>query len=119
MAERLVTLNVNGVTIVRFKDKRIVDPGNIEQMGDEMQQLVTAHHLKQILLNFEGVEFLSSAAFNKLIELNKSVKDVGGVLRITGLRAEILEAFKMLRLHKMFDIRKTEADAIKAYGVVT
>ena len=75
MAERLVTLNVNGVTIVRFKDKRIVDAGNIEQMGDEMLQLVNAQHLKQILLNFEGVEFLSSAAFNKLIELNKAVKD--------------------------------------------
>lgn len=119
MAERLVTLNVNGVTIVRFKDKRIVDAGNIEQMGDEMLQLVNAQHLKQILLNFEGVEFLSSAAFNKLIELNKSVKDVGGVLRITGLRAEILEAFKMLRLNKIFDIRKTEADALKAYGVTT
>ncbi len=117
MAERLVTLNVNGVTIVRFKDKRIVDAGNIEQMGDEMLQLVNAQHLKQILLNFEGVEFLSSAAFNKLIELNKAVKDVGGVLRITGLRAEILEAFKMLRLNKIFDIRKTEADALKAYGV--
>jgi anti-sigma B factor antagonist len=119
MAERLVTLNVNGVTIVRFKDKRIVDAGNIEQMGDEMLQLVNAQHLKQILLNFEGVEFLSSAAFNKLIELNKAVKDVGGVLRITGLRAEILEAFKMLRLNKIFDIRKTEADALKAYGVTT
>lgn len=119
MAERLVTLNVNGVTIVRFKDKRIVDAGNIEQMGDEMLQLVNAQHLKQILLNFDGVEFLSSAAFNKLIELNKAVKDVGGVLRITGLRAEILEAFKMLRLNKIFDIRKTEADALKAYGVTT
>lgn len=117
MSERLVTLNVNGVTIVRFKDKRIVDAGNIEQMGDEMLQLVEVQHLKQILLNFDGVEFLSSAAFNKLIELNKAVKNVGGVLRLTGLRAEILEAFKMLRLNKVFDIRKTEADALKAYGV--
>lgn len=117
MSERLVTLNVNGVTIVRFKDKRIVDAGNIEQMGDEMLQLVNSQHLKQILLNFDGVEFLSSAAFNKLLELNKAVKNVGGVLRITGLRAEIMEAFKMLRLNKVFDIRKTEADALKAYGV--
>lgn len=119
MAERLVTLNVNGVTIVRFKDKRIVDAGNIEQMGDEMLQLVNAQHLKQILLNFEGVEFLSSAAFNKLIELNDAVRAVGGVMRITGLREEIIKAFKMLRLHKLFDIRKSEADALKAYGVVS
>ncbi|MBX3421294.1 MAG: STAS domain-containing protein [Pirellulaceae bacterium] len=115
----LITNTVNGVTIVRFKEKRIVDAGNIEAIGDEMVSLVKVQHLKNILLNFEGVEFLSSAAFNKLIQLNQEAKNVGGILRITGLRAEILEAFKMLRLHKIFDIRKSEADAIKAYGVTT
>jgi anti-sigma B factor antagonist len=119
MPDRLVTVNMNGVTIVRFKDRRIVDAGNIEQMGEEMLALVNEQHLKNILLNFEGVEFLSSAAFNKLIQLNKQCKNVGGVLRMTGIRAEILEALKMLKLNKIFDIRKTEAEAIKAYGVAT
>ncbi len=113
----LLATNVNGVTVVRFNEKRIVDPGNIEAMGDELLKLVTDQHLKNILLNFENVEFLSSAAFNKFILLHKEVHNAGGVLRITGLRAEIHEALKVLRLHKIFDIRPTEADAIKAYGV--
>lgn len=115
----LLTTNINGVTIVRFREKRIVDAGNIEAIGDEMLNLVKVQHLKNILLNFEGVEFLSSAAFNKLILLNKEVKNVGGILRLTGLKAEILEAFKVLKLNKIFDIRTSEADAIKAYGVST
>lgn len=115
----LLTTNINGVTIVRFREKRIVDAGNIEAIGDEMLNLVKVQHLKNILLNFEGVEFLSSAAFNKLILLNKEVKNVGGILRLTGLKAEILEAFNMLKLNKIFDIRTSEADAIKAYGVST
>ena len=101
----LLTTNINGVTIVRFREKRIVDAGNIEAIGDEMLNLVKVQHLKNILLNFEGVEFLSSAAFNKLILLNKEVKNVGGILRLTGLKAEILEAFKVLKLNKIFDIR--------------
>jgi anti-sigma B factor antagonist len=115
----LLTTSVNGVTVVRFREKRIVDAGNIEAIGDEMLNLVKVQHLKNILLNFEGVEFLSSAAFNKLILLNKEVKNVGGILRLTGLKAEILEAFQVLRLNKIFDIRTSEADAIKAYGVST
>jgi anti-sigma B factor antagonist len=115
----LLTTNMNGVTIVRFRERRIVDAGNIEAIGDDMLALVKVQHLKNILLNFDGVEFLSSAAFNKLILLNKEVKNVGGILRLTGLRAEILEAFKVLRLNKIFDIRPSEADALKAYGVST
>lgn len=113
----LLTQNISGVTIVRFREKRIVDAGNIEALGAEMLALVKVQHLKNILLNFEGVEFLSSAAFNKLIELNNETKNVGGILRVTGLRAEILEAIKVLRLNKHLDIRRTEAEALKAYGV--
>ncbi|HAC89770.1 MAG TPA: anti-sigma factor antagonist [Planctomycetaceae bacterium] len=113
----LLTQNVSGVTIVRFREKRIVDAGNIEALGSEMLALVKVQHLKNILLNFEGVEFLSSAAFNKLIELNNETKNVGGILRVTGLRAEILEAIKVLRLNKHLDIRRSEAEALKAYGV--
>ena len=67
----LLTTEINGVTVVRFREKRIVDAGNIEVIGDEMLNLVRVQRLKNILLNFEGVDFLSSTAFNKLILLNK------------------------------------------------
>ena len=45
------------VTIVRFREKRIVDAGNIEVIGDELLSLVKVQHLKNILLNFEGWNF--------------------------------------------------------------
>ncbi len=102
---------------VRFKDKKIVDSGNIEEMGAEMFSLVDADHLKHVLLNFEGVEFLSSAALNKLILMDKKVKQAGGVLRLCNLRAEIMEVFTITRLNRVFDIRKTESDGLKAFGV--
>jgi len=73
--------------------------------------------MKHVLLNFEGVDFLSSAALNKLILMDKKVKQVGGVLRLCNLKAEILEVFTITRLTRVFDIRKSEADALKAFGV--
>lgn len=113
---RTVVAKIGELATVRFSDKKIVDSANIEEMGDEMMSLVDKDHMKHILLNFEGVDFLSSAALNKLILLDKKVKQAGGVLRLCNLKAEILEVFTITRLNRVFDIRKTESDALKAFG---
>ncbi|RMF39551.1 MAG: anti-sigma factor antagonist [Planctomycetota bacterium] len=112
------TVTKNGeVAIVRFNDKKLVEGASIEEMGEELMSLVTDQHCHHLLLNFEGVEFLSSAALNKLILLNQKLKDVGGTLRICGLKPDIREVFTLTRLDRLLDIRKTEADALKAFGL--
>jgi anti-sigma B factor antagonist len=57
----------------------------------------------------------SSAALNKLISLNSKVKGAAGRLKLCTLRSEILEVFKLTRLDRVFDIRKTEEDALAAF----
>ncbi len=108
---------IGELAVVRFTDKKIVDSSNIEEMGEELTALVDKEHMKHILLNFDGVDFLSSAALNKLILLDKKVKQVGGILRLCTLKAEIMEVFTITRLNRVFDIRKSESDALKAFGV--
>ena len=61
---RITVVDDGGVSIVRFVDKKIVDSGSIEQLGEEMNSLVTVDKRNMILLNFDGVEFMSSAALN-------------------------------------------------------
>lgn len=114
---RLSVSIIGEVASVRFLDKKIVDSGNIEEMGAEMFSVVERDHLKHVLLNFEGVEFLSSAALNKLILMDKKIKEVGGTLRLCSLRAEIMEVFTITRLNRVFDIRKNESEALKAFGI--
>ena len=112
---RITVTDNGGVSVIRFVDKKIVDSGSIEQLGEELNSLVTVSKLDTILLNFDGVEFMSSAALNKLISLNAKVKAVAGRLKLCGLRAEIKEVFTITRLDRVFDLRKTEADAIAAF----
>jgi len=104
-----------GVSIVRFVDKKIVDSGTIEQLGEELSALVTVEKKNMLLLNFDSVEFMSSAALNKLISLNKKVKDAAGRLKLACLRPEIEEVFRITRLDRVFDLRKTQEDALAAF----
>lgn len=116
---RTTVVNIGDLATVKFNDRKIVDSANIEEMGEELTSLVDRDKMKHVLLNFDAVEFLSSAALNKLILVDKKVKQAGGNLRLCNLRAEIMEVFTITRLNRVFDIRKTEAEALKAFGVPT
>ncbi len=112
---RINVIEDGGVSIVRFIDKKIVDSATIEQLGEELNALVTSEKRNMLLLNFEGVEFMSSAALNKLISLNGKVKAAVGRLKLCCLRAEIKEVFTITRLDRVFDLRKTQEDALAAF----
>ena len=112
---RITVSDNNGVSVVRFVDKKIVDSGSIEQLGEELNSLVTVDKRNKILLNFDGVEFMSSAALNKLISLNTKVKAAAGRLKLCCLRAEIKEVFTITRLDRVLELRKSEEEAIEAF----
>jgi anti-sigma B factor antagonist len=115
---RLNVAQVGEVTVVRFVDRRILDEANIQEMGQELFQLVEEQGKKQILLNFSGVEFLSSAALGKLITLDKRVKSHSGKLMLSNIRPEIYEVFKITRLNTTLDIKDDEADALAAFAAL-
>ena len=117
MAEqtRIRVSEVGGVTVVRFADRKILDEGNIQELGKEMFALVEEDNRQSILLNFSTVEFLSSAALGKLITLEKKVKAHGGKLKLSNIRPEIYEVFAITKLNKLFDIRNDESDALAAF----
>ena len=103
------------VTIVTFVDKRILDESNIQDIGDQMFELVEKHYKVKLLLNFENVEYLSSAALGKLITLNKKVKAETGKLKLCNIRPQIYDVFKITKLNKLFQIYDSEDKALAAF----
>jgi anti-sigma B factor antagonist len=112
---RIDVAKVADVSIVRFQDKKILDEAGILELGLELFGLVEVENRKKILLNFTGVEFLSSAALGKLITLDRKVKSYKGKMKMSNIRPEILDVFRITKLDKVFDIRKDEAEAISAF----
>ncbi len=112
---RVEVSEIGDVTVVRFVDRKILDTANIQELGDELFALVENDNRKSLLLNFSRVEFLSSAALNKLILLDRAVKKHGGRLKLCNLRPEIQEVFVITRLNQMFSIHEEEADVLASF----
>ena len=71
---------IDNVTVVSFVESKIVSDESIQEVGEQLYGLVDNDGHRQILLNFGNVQYLSSAALGKLINLKKKVGAVGGKL---------------------------------------
>ena len=113
--QQITLSEVGDVTVVKFVNSKIIDEEQIQQFGEELLALVTKDNRQSLLLNFEGIEFLSSAALGKLIKLDKTLKGAGGKLKLACIRPELHEVFSITKLDQMFDIKSSEADALAAF----
>ena len=113
--QRVKLSEIGDVTVVRFVDRRIIDEAIIQDLGSELFSLVEQDKRESLLLSFENVEFLSSAALGKLITLDRKVKAQGGKLKLTSIRPEIYEVFTITKLDQLFDINDSEASGLSAF----
>jgi anti-sigma B factor antagonist len=105
---RLHTNEVNGVTVVRFVDSELIHDEIISQIGRELRMLVNPEQHTQLLLDFSGVTFFSTAVLNQLMLLNKAVGKSGGNIRLCCLHSQIRDIFRICRLDRVFDIVESQ-----------
>ncbi len=114
-SSRLKVQQTGEVTQVGFLDKNILEEAYIQQIGDEIRQLIDASTNPKVLLNFQGVEHLSSAALGTLITVNNKVRQKGGQLRLCNIDEQIYEVFVITRLNKLFQIHPDAAQALASF----
>jgi anti-sigma B factor antagonist len=107
------------ILVVYFTDAKILDEARIQQIGKELMEKgeeAGKSESKKMLLNFQGVQFMSSAMIGKLVLLNKKSKAANLTLKFCAISPNVLEVFKITRLNKVFDIQADEDKALKAFG---
>jgi len=106
----------NGVTIVGFRTHKILDELHVKRFGEELLSLIESEKREALLLNFENVEFLSSAALGHLIKLDKRAKSNNAKLVLANIKETIYEVFSITRLDKVFNIQSTLEDGMAVFG---
>lgn len=112
----LRTQVTDGVLIVYFNDTKILDEAKIQAIGAELLEAAdNASNDKRLLLNFNGVGFMSSAMIGKLVLLSKKCKKDTVVLKLCNIATNVAEVFKIMKLNKVFEIYKTEEKAMGSF----
>lgn len=98
------------ITIVSLDGR--MDWKALSEFTGTVAQLVDTGSTK-VLLDFEKMEYMSSAGIRALIECMQTVEGKGGKFGICSPNTAILELFKVVQLEKVMKIYKTELDAIE------
>jgi anti-anti-sigma factor len=64
--------------------------------------------LKAMVLDLNDVTFMSSMGLGTCIALRNAANAVGAKTALVGLRPELESLFKMMRIHKLYEIQKDE-----------
>lgn len=102
----------NDVLVVYLLRPSLVFNDDIERVGDAVRASVEASGSAAVVLDFTAVRQVSSAFISKVLALDRYLKDEKRGLVLCGLRNDVLEVFKLLRLNKIFQIVKDEYAAL-------
>ena len=119
MAETTPLLSVShqkDIRIVEFTNNRILDEANIAEIGQGLTALVEEQAPPKLLLDFNTVDHLSSAALGMLINVNKKVRERNGQLRLANIKPQIYEVFVITKLNKLFRILPTRAEGLSSFS---
>jgi anti-anti-sigma factor len=110
----LVEQQKDDVLIVQFTPRKILTDLFIADTGRELMQLVK-HPGGKILLDFEGVDLMSSSMFGKLIALNKECVANNIEMRICNVCGDMMEVVRIAHLDKYLKIHPTPEEALEAF----
>jgi anti-anti-sigma factor len=91
-------------TFITFNDRELLDEAVIKQLDQEIMGLVSEENLKNFLLDFSNVDFMSSSFLGLLVKLHKRVTEKKGQLKLCNIDKKIKKVFKITQLDKILNI---------------
>ncbi len=102
----------NGVLVLRVDGR--LDATSSPLVEKRVSSFIESGH-KQLVLNFEHVEFLSSAGLRTLLSLTKKLKSLHGKMVIAAVNDEVMEVIRMAGFDHILEISAKESEALRQF----
>ena len=69
----------------------------------------------KVVLDMSEVEFIDSSGLGVILSCYRHLNSANGDLKLCCLNEQVQTLFELVRMHRIFDIYKTQEEAIKSY----
>jgi anti-sigma B factor antagonist len=90
-----------------------LDIQTTEEFREEVASLASNRHL---VLDLGAVEFIDSTGLGALLSLLRKLKLNSGDLRLTGIGAQVLSIFRLVRMNRVFEIYPSVEEAVSSFS---
>lgn len=95
------------VIVVRLEGR--LDAASSPQLEKQINSIIESGHFK-LILNFAGVDYLSSSGMRLILSASKKLKSLEGKLLACNLTEEVMEVIKMTGFHQVIEIYPSEEE---------
>ena len=107
---KITSRDIQEISVVSVSGR--IDASTALNLEKELNELISSGRTK-IVINFNGVEYISSGGLRVLLATAKELKKKNGNLRLCQLEANVYKVFKLAGFTAIFNIYDTEEDALK------
>jgi anti-sigma B factor antagonist len=109
---KLVIDKVSDVTAVAVPVEEL-DASNVSELKRDIAPLLQAN--AQVVLDLSRVRFMDSSGLGAMLSCQRQLTARKGELKLCGLTKQVRAAFELVRLHRIFDIYPSKAEAVLAF----
>lgn len=93
-----------------------LDAHTASQLEQVLQKLIQQNN-NQIIVNFNRLTYIASAGLGVFMAYIEEVRENGGDIKLTNMNDKVYNVFDLLGFPSLYDILKTEEEAVKKFEV--
>ena len=109
MSPHFTVQAIDKATVVEFRTASLMDPLDLQNIADGLYDLVDNQDKRQLVMDFEKVQYLSSQAIGIVLNTNKKLGALkGSKLVLCGVGPKLMELIKITRLDRVLTIKPSQ-----------
>jgi len=100
------------VLVIALREDKL-DAVNVKEFKDAAQALI--HGRTKVVLDMTGVTFVDSSGLGALISCLRELTAKKGDFRLCGMLPKVRALFELMRMHRVFSIYESRADAVASF----
>ena len=110
----LKTETIQDIIVVRFENIKHFNALIADPVKEQLKQFYEQPNTK-LILNLEDIDFVDSTGFGVFLSIMKTANNHYGHFKICNIHTDVMELFKLLKLHNVFEIYNTQEDCVNSF----
>ena len=110
----LKTEVINNINVVTFNGVTRFNALITESVKLELNSFFNKPGTR-LILDLDGINFIDSTGFGVFLSVMKTANNSHGQFKICNIASEVMELFKLLQLHNVFEIYGNRNDCLKSF----
>lgn len=111
----LETTNINDILVVKLKDSQRLNALITEPVKEALLNFFNKPNTS-LVFDLEGITFIDSSGFGVFLSAMKAANNNYGQFKICNVNVDVMELFKLLQLHHVFEIYDELDSCLKSFN---